>query len=158
MMLLVVIFAGLVTGAVAERLVAPAGPLGRAPVPGRTQPGPAARPARRRSRRRLVARTALVLVILLLGALVGGYLWASSVFDKIDKVDVSAALSSGSGTNYLLVGADNSIGSGEQREGVNGVRSDTIMVLRVDGGTAKMLSLNRDLWVTNPARALELRP
>ena len=97
------------------------------------------------------------MVVLLLAATVGGYLWASSVFNRIEKVDVSAALSSGSGTNYLLVGADNSLGGGVQREGVEGVRSDTIMVLRVVDGRAQMLSLNRDLWVVNPATGSEGR-
>jgi len=152
-MLLVVIFAGLVAGAAAERLVTPQGALNRGPGPEPGHPGTdrAPRPRRRRSRRRILGWTALILVVAMLVTTVGGYLWARSVFNKIDKVDVSAALSSGSGTNYLLVGADNSIGSGEQREGVDGVRSDTIMVLRIDGGKAQMLSLNRDLWVTNPA-------
>ncbi len=105
----------------------------------------------------MLPRLALALAVFVLVAAVGGYLWASSVFDKIEKVDVSAALTEGSGTNYLLVGADNALGDGEQREGVEGVRSDTIMVLRVDGGTTQMLSLNRDLWVTNPATGREGR-
>jgi LCP family protein required for cell wall assembly len=56
----------------------------------------------------------------------------------------------GGGTNYLLVGSDNGA-EGEGRAGIDGSRSDTIMVLRIDGGQARMLSLNRDLWVQNPA-------
>ncbi|HEX2577405.1 MAG TPA: LCP family protein, partial [Aquihabitans sp.] len=105
----------------------------------------------RRSKRRILGWSALAAVVLLLVVTVGGYLWASSVFDRIDKVDVSDQLSHGSGTNYLLVGSDNGQEGGEQREGVDGARSDTIMILRVEGGKAKMLSLNRDLLVTNPA-------
>jgi LCP family protein required for cell wall assembly len=155
MILIAVIFAGLVVGAVAERLVAPGGATvarGTGPsTPGPAAPDRARRPRRPRDRRRLVGRFALLLVVAVLLSAVGGYLWARSVFDRIDKVDVSAALSDGPGTNYLLVGADNAIGDGEQREGVQGVRSDTIMVLHVEGGGAKMLSLNRDLWVDNPA-------
>jgi LCP family protein required for cell wall assembly len=101
---------------------------------------------------RALAWTALALVIVVLGVSIGAYLWAKSVFDKIEKVDVSAQLTDGPGTNYLLVGADNATAEGEvAREGVEGARSDTIMVLRIEGGTAKMLSLNRDLWVQNPA-------
>lgn len=106
---------------------------------------------RRRSPLRLLAWGSLAVTLLLVALAVGGYLWANSVFDRIEKVDVSAQLSHGSGTNYLLVGSDNSRNPAEQREGVDGVRSDTILVLRVNGGSARMLSLNRDLLVTNPA-------
>ncbi len=111
----------------------------------------AGRPRRRRSRKRIIGFSALAVVIVLLAATIGGYLWASSVFNKIEKVDVSAQLSHGSGTNYLLVGSDNGRQGEAQRQGVAGARSDTIMVLRVQNGKARMLSLNRDLWVTNPA-------
>ncbi|WP_421119909.1 LCP family protein [Aquihabitans daechungensis] len=81
------------------------------------------------------------------------YRWASNVFDKIEKVPVASVLSddTSAGTNYLLVGSDNGEAGGEQREGVEGRRSDTIMVLNIKDGKAKMLSLNRDLWVANPA-------
>jgi LCP family protein required for cell wall assembly len=149
----IVIFAGLATGAVAERLVSPGGAIGRSPEP-RIPPGrpaPTPRPKRRLTRRRLVGRIALVLAGVLVVVAVGGFLWARAVFDRIDKVEVSAALSAAPGTTYLLVGADNALGDGPGREGVDGVRADTILVLHVDGGTARMMSLNRDLWVTNPA-------
>lgn len=123
---------GLVVGALVERLLGP---------PGR----------RRRSPLRLLALGSLLSTLLLVGAAVGGYLWASSVFDRIEKVEVGAQLSHGSGTNYLLVGSDNGRDPDDQREGVDGSRSDTILVLRVASGQATMLSLNRDLWVDNPA-------
>ena len=110
-----------------------------------------------RSRKRILGFTSLAVIMLLVAGLVGGYLWANSVFNKIEKVDVSAQLSHGSGTNYLLVGSDNGQQGGVQRDGVSGARSDTIMVLRVQDGKAKMLSLNRDLWVTNPATGQEGR-
>jgi LCP family protein required for cell wall assembly len=139
---------GLLVGVVTERAVGPPAP--------RTVEAPAGAPGarpprRRRSRGRIVAWSALAVFGLLLVATIGGYLWASSVFNRIEKVDVSAQLRGGSGTNYLLVGADNSRDADTQRPGVQGVRSDTIMVLRVEGGHAKMLSLNRDLWIDNPA-------
>jgi len=102
-------------------------------------------------RRRTLRRVAWGFLGLLVLALFGGFLWANWVFNKIEKVPVAAELSHGSGTNYLLVGADNSRNPDESREGVAGVRSDTIMVLRIEGGQAKMMSLNRDLWVDNPA-------
>jgi LCP family protein required for cell wall assembly len=108
-------------------------------------------PGHRRRRGRVLRRSAIVTVVLLVVVTVGGYLWASSIFDRIQKVDVSAQLSHGSATNYLLVGTDNGRTATDQRVGVQGARSDTILVLRVQGKQASMLSLNRDLFVTNPA-------
>lgn len=138
---------GLVLGVVAERLLLPPRPAEAGAAPGR----PGATP-RRRSRGRILAWTALVAFALLSVATIAGYLWASTIFDRIEKVDVSAQLSGASaGTNYLLVGSDNGRTPDDQREGVLGARSDTIMVLRVQSGRARMLSLNRDLWVDNPA-------
>jgi LCP family protein required for cell wall assembly len=142
---------GLVLGVVAERLTggpkaAPVGATAGAAAPG-------APPRRKRRIGRILAWSSLAVVVLVIAAAVGGYLWANSIFQKIETVDVSTQLASGggSGTNYLLVGSDNGREGGEQREGVEGARSDTIMVLRIEGGEAKMLSLNRDLWVANPA-------
>jgi len=137
---------GLAVGVGAERLIGPGRAAQDAALGG--APG---RPRRRRSKRRILGYGSLVVVILVLAASVGGYLWAKSVFDKIEKVDVAAQLSHGSsGTNYLLVGSDNGRTATDQRAGVTGSRSDTIMVLNIKGGKAKMLSLNRDLWVDNP--------
>ena len=149
MSLILWLLAGLALGAIAERVVGP----GRRAQDAATgldveRDGT---PRRRRSRRRIVGLSALVVVVLLLAGVIGGYLWANSVFDKIEKVDVSAQLSHGSGTNYLLVGSDNGKSGGPQREGVQGARSDTIMVMRIEGAKAKILSLNRDLFVMNPA-------
>ena len=143
---------GLLAGIGLERLIGPpkvsVGPDG--------QPNTAAEPGerrkRRRSRKRILAWSSLALVVLLVATALGGYLWAQSVFDKIPKVDVAAELSHPSaGTNYLLVGSDNGRTAADQRPGVAGARSDTIMVLHVQGGHAKMLSLNRDLWMKDPA-------
>lgn len=139
MMLLVWLIAGLLAGVVVERVVG-------------------VERGRPRSVRRILKWTSLVLVVLVVAGSVGGYLWAKSTFDKIEKVDVSGQLSHGSsGTNYLLVGSDNGSAENEQREGVEGARSDTIMILNVDGDRARMMSLNRDLWVTNPATGQEGR-
>lgn len=134
---------GVVLGAGAERLFA-------ARTTADLDVAAAPRP-RRRSTKRILGWSALVLVIVLIAGAVGGYLWANSVFNKIEKVEVADQLSHGSGTNYLLVGSDNGKEPDEQREGVAGARSDTILILRMQGDSAKMLSLNRDLFVTNPA-------
>lgn len=137
--LLLWLVAGIVLGAVVERAVTARSERALDPQ------------GRRRPRRKVLRWVVLAVVLLLVGGTIGGYLWANSVFESIEKVDVSSALSGGSsGTNYLLVGADNGLGE-ETREGVEGVRSDTIMILNIDGSKARMMSLNRDLWVTNPA-------
>lgn len=83
-------------------------------------------------------------------------------FSRIPTVDVASVLSSRngrSGTNYLIVGTDSRVGidpsdpnagaflSGE----VSGSRTDTIMILHVDGSTTQLASVPRDLWVTDPA-------
>jgi LCP family protein required for cell wall assembly len=95
-----------------------------------------------------------ITAVLLLLALVGGYLWARSVWNRIDRVDVSAVLSDGgSGTNYLIVGSDSreNLQEGDPgfdpNAGPGGQRSDTMMILHLEGGKAQMLSLPRDLYV-----------
>ncbi len=146
MTLILYLVAGIVLGVVVERIV------GR---PKTVAPAPGGVPAPRRKRRwgRIIGVTSLILVIALVASALFLYKWASDVFDKIEKVPVASVLSddTSQGTNYLLVGSDNGEAGGEQRAGVEGRRSDTIMVLNVKDGKAKMLSLNRDLWVANPA-------
>lgn len=151
--LLLWLAAGLLVGVGLERVIG----RGRDDVAsGAAAPAGAGEGGRRRGRRRgrpkILRWIVLTVVLLLVGGTVGGYLWASSVFNRIETVDVSSALSSGSsGTNYLLVGADNGLDPETGREGVEGVRSDTIMILNIDGSKARMMSLNRDLWIDNPA-------
>lgn len=115
-------------------------------------------PARRRRRRlRPRLRTVLLLVpVLLLLLVVGGWLYASSVFSGIERVEVQQVLSRGGpGTNYLLVGSDSRdvqdlIDAGLNPEAFadgGGQRSDTLLVLRFGDGGAKMMSIPRDLYV-----------
>jgi LCP family protein required for cell wall assembly len=139
MSLLVFLLVGLVLGVVAERLIGVGPRQPKAP--------------RKRRWGRIIGLTSLVVVIALLASAFLLYRWASNVFDQIEKVPVASVLSddTSAGTNYLLVGSDNGEAGGVQREGVEGRRSDTIMVLNIKDGKAKMLSLNRDLWVANPA-------
>jgi LCP family protein required for cell wall assembly len=97
----------------------------------------------------------LVVSVLLVVALVGSFLYARSIFNRIERVEVSSSLtSSSSGTNYLIVGSDSRANVTEEGDaGFNGAeapagqRSDTIMVLHLEGGKAKMLSIPRDLYV-----------
>ena len=127
----------------------PAGPPGEPPgkAPARARP---ARPWWRRLRWRRVLAIAAVLLLL---AMLGGYLWARSVWNRIERVEVSEVLSDGgSGTNYLIVGSDSreNLEEGDpgfDPAGPGGQRSDTMMILHLEGGKAQMLSLPRDLYV-----------
>ena len=146
---------------------APAQPAsaGRAPA---AAAAPAARPAasraprrakkgpRRPKLRRILRITALLLPLLLLLALLGGYLYAKSVYDKIEKIPLADVLSDGgTGTNYLIVGSDSRdvedlVDAGLDPAGFadgGGQRSDTMLLLRFVDGEAKMMSIPRDLYV-----------
>jgi LCP family protein required for cell wall assembly len=115
------------------------------------------RTTRRRVRGALIV--ALVAVVTLPVVLFGFGWWQ---FSQIPTVNVSAVLSSRngrSGMNYLIVGTDSRAGidasdpnagaflSGE----VSGSRTDTIMILHINGSTTQLASVPRDLWVTDPA-------
>jgi LCP family protein required for cell wall assembly len=146
----------------------PAAPLRNSRAAGAARPASAAAPAagrtgtRRRllphrpKLRRLLLLTSVLLPLLLLVTLVGGWLYARSVFDKIERVEVSDVLShGGEGTNYLVVGSDSRDLGDLEAAGLNpdafkdggGERSDTMLLLRLVGGTAQMLSIPRDLFV-----------
>ena len=117
----------------------------------------------RRRRRRPRVRTIIVgLLALLVFVPIGSFAFGWWQFSKIPTVNVSDALSargSRSGTNYLIVGTDSRTGidandpnSGAFLSGeVSGARTDTIMVLHVEGSTTQLASIPRDLWVTDPA-------
>ena len=94
-------------------------------------------------------------MVLLLAAL-GGYLYAKSVYDSIEKIPLADVLSDdGTGTNYLIVGSDSRDVEGLIDAGLDpaafsdggGQRSDTMLLLRFEDGKAKMMSLPRDLYV-----------
>jgi LCP family protein required for cell wall assembly len=110
------------------------------------------RPWFRRLRwRRVLGITAIVLVL----CMVGGFLYARSIFNRIERVEVSESLTSASnGTNYLIVGSDSRENVTEEgdagfngSEAPGGQRADTIMLLHLEGGKAQMLSIPRDLYV-----------
>lgn len=99
----------------------------------------------------------VALAVMVSGMFVFGW-WQ---FGRIDKVNVAGALSPGGakGTNYLIVGSDSRQGISNDSpnsgaflgEAVTGERTDTIMVLRIQGSKSYLLSIPRDLWVKNPA-------
>jgi LCP family protein required for cell wall assembly len=99
----------------------------------------------------------VLLPLLLLAVAVGSYLYAKGVYDKIEKVEVSDVLAhGGEGTNYLIVGSDSRDPQAIIDAGLNpdafgddgGQRSDTMLLLRLQGGTSQLLSIPRDLYVT----------
>jgi LCP family protein required for cell wall assembly len=94
--------------------------------------------------------------LLLVALVVGGYLYAKSVYDDIEKIPLAHVLSEGDGgTNYLIVGSDSRdleqlADAGLDPAGFGdggGQRSDTMMLLRFVDGEAKMMSIPRDLYV-----------
>jgi len=100
---------------------------------------------------------------LLIMLLIGGVgVWGWMTFNDLYRVELGDSLqpATGDAVNYLIVGSDSregieadteNVGAiGTQTE-VGGRRSDTIIVLRVAGDTATMMSIPRDLWVTNVA-------
>lgn len=103
---------------------------------------------------------ALVTLVILVPS--GGFLFGWWQYSRLPSVDVSAVLSprnGRSGTNYLIVGTDSRAGidasdpnaSAFIASEVSGARTDTIMVLHLEGDRSVLTSIPRDLWVTDPA-------
>lgn len=95
-----------------------------------------------------------VLAVLVLGYVL--WLWVS--YRGIDRVDLDSVLDpvAGDSVNYLLVGSDSRENldpeAPEAAEStVTGRRADTIILLRVGPDGSLMMSIPRDLWVTNAA-------
>jgi LCP family protein required for cell wall assembly len=104
----------------------------------------------------------LVAVALLLFLPVAVFTFGWWQYSRIPKVDVASVLSpraGRSGTNYLIVGTDSREGISADDpnagaflgETVTGARTDTIMVMHVEGSKVQLASIPRDLWVTDPA-------
>jgi LCP family protein required for cell wall assembly len=133
----------------------PGRPAG-APASPRPASAPAKKGRKRPKLRRVLLLSGLLLPLLLLAAAVGGYLYAKSVYDRIEKIPLANVLSAdGSGTNYLIVGSDSrdvedlvdaGLDPGAFADG-GGQRSDTMMLLRFVDGEAKMMSIPRDLYL-----------
>ncbi|MGI9579134.1 MAG: LCP family protein, partial [Microthrixaceae bacterium] len=90
------------------------------------------------------------------------WLWRS--YSGIERVDLDAVLDpvSGDAVNYLLVGSDSRENLDPEAPDaaeptVTGRRADTIILLQVGPESTLMMSIPRDLWVTNPATGREGR-
>ena len=130
------------------------------PTPAARQPDTEARRDRRwPPSRRTVKRTLVGIVLVLALFAAGGLLYGYQQFRSIERVELADVLATGNGTNYLIVGSDTRTGIspddpnasailGPGAEGGEPERSDTIMILRVDGDGSRMLSVPRDLLVT----------
>jgi LCP family protein required for cell wall assembly len=104
----------------------------------------------------LALSTSLVIVLLVTA---GGLSYVYSKYSRLPRVELGSVLTETSGSseprNFLLVGVDSAANLAQDdparagRGNVGGLRSDTIMVLRLDPGAerASLLSLPRDLWV-----------
>ena len=106
------------------------------------------RPARKRGPFRILLGLVGLGVVAVLVAVEFGWFYANAQFDKIERIDVdvdgsSVLAGSSGGTNYLLIGTD-------KREGTDGNRADSILVLRTGDGPARLLSIPRDLVVPRP--------
>lgn len=107
---------------------------------------------RRRRPMRWVLRLVLGALVVLVVALVAFVLWANA---QIPRQEVGGLAARGGGPiNVLLVGSDSreDLSDDERRElstgSAEGERTDTIILLSVDGGDVALLSFPRDLWVT----------
>lgn len=116
---------------------------------------------RRRTSQRLIRLGAIIAVIAVLVPCCA-FFFGWWQYSKIPTVEISTfAPQNGArtGTNYLIVGTDSRSGISASdpnagaflAESVSGSRTDTIMVLHVDGSTIELASIPRDLWVTDPA-------
>ena len=144
MMLILVAAAGLISGVAVERLVTSLRDRPASPASVYAEVATSRRPPRRG---RLALRLTAVALAAILVAVVGGLIWANVIFNRIEKVEVSDALSSSSGTNWLLVGADNALGDGPGRVGGDETRCDTEMVIRILDRKQPMHYLNHNMYV-----------
>ena len=134
-----------------------AAPPAPKPTPAPSKPGKRRRFLPHRPKlRRVLLLTSVFLPVLLLLSVVAGWMYARSIYEKVEKIPLADVLSSGgSGTNYLLVGSDSRsledlVDAGlnpEAFEDGGGERSDTMLLLRFGDSGARMMSIPRDLYV-----------
>ncbi|WP_426573322.1 LCP family protein [Aquihabitans sp. McL0605] len=124
------------------------------------------RPHRTWPQRTLIIFNVICISAALFGA--GSLAYAKRKVNQIERVELAGPgfvsgddVGSDEPRNFLIVGADSDDGlkAGDAatagREKVTGIRSDTIMVVRIDPKTnqAKVLSFPRDLWVDIPGNS-----
>ncbi|MGH3415839.1 MAG: LCP family protein, partial [Actinocrinis sp.] len=127
---------------------------------GEQPPGPPpTAPARKRRRwGRVTLFSIMGLILVLIAAGVGTWLWASSKVTKVAALsDYAGRPAQGAGTNWLVVGSDSRsnltpaqkaqlhVGSDQ------GQRTDTIMLLHYGATGPDLVSIPRDSYVTIPA-------
>lgn len=112
----------------------------------------AADPSRRRRWRRVLVLLALLLAVPAAGFAVAAHL----AWSGVARADLASTMvGASSGTNYLIVGTDARSGVAADIENANvifgpaveGERTDTIAVLRLDGDRVSLLAIPRDLFV-----------
>jgi LCP family protein required for cell wall assembly len=136
----------------------PPGPPGP-PFP----PGPPGtpRPGGRRTWRRRITLGVLGLVVVLVMASVGTYIWVDqSLSHTVNLAAMPNRPPADQGTTYLIAGSDNrqnltaqqqqQLHTGSDNEGPNG-NSDTMMLLHTGAHGDTLVSLPRDSYVTIPA-------
>ena len=122
-------------------------------IPTEDEPPFIERPRRRRRWPWFLLVLALIAAVLIVVPL----FFANRIFTEVERVPLGNALVEAlpEGTNLLLVGTDSRDGIDTNTEnsglilgeGIPGSRTDTILVLRVEEGGSKLLSLPRDLWL-----------
>jgi LCP family protein required for cell wall assembly len=102
----------------------------------------------RRAHRAAVVAGGLAATVAVVG--LAGNLYVDRRDSAIDRVEVEAPPSVDGAVNILLIGTDaGTVG----REDVEGVRADTMVVVRLDpDGSVGLLSLPRDLWTADGQR------
>ncbi|HVV24376.1 MAG TPA: LCP family protein [Pseudonocardiaceae bacterium] len=129
------------------------------PPPGGGGAPPA--PPRRRRRWRVRRILAIVLVLLVVGAVAMWFYMDSSLNRVTALTDYSGRPAQGAGTNWLIVGSDSRQGLTDAQAAqlhtgdsgaVSGGRTDTIMLVHLPDNSTKptMVSLLRDSWVEIP--------
>jgi len=141
---------------------APDGGPGPGPGPEPALPEAAPKPRRRRRTGRIIALSAGSLIVLIVLAMVGLWLYADHALHRVDAIgDYPSRPAAGAGTNWLIVGSDsrqglsgtqaNRLHTGTEQE-ASGSRTDSIVLLHLPGNGTKptMVSLLRDSYVTIP--------
>jgi len=118
---------------------------------------PGARPGRRLTSRRILGTIAVLMAVVLVGSALAVYAKYRSVWDGINRVDVSADLGGNrppadpNALNILVIGSDSRSGingriGGGSSAGIDGARSDTVMVLHIAPGAHQIvvMSIPRD--------------